>query len=238
MSKTVEMLIGGALSLASSLALAATPAHLYELNNSLADTMGGPALVNLGGSLTASNYQFEANQGLSLSGVLGSVYTIDTVVSLDAVDGWRKLVDFKALAPDDGFYVYYSNLNFYPVIGGTAAVNAGQWAQVTLTRDAAGLTAGYVNGVQQWQFDDSVTQRATFSEPDGVAHFFIDDVATGQLEVSGGKVDYIAIYDSALSAAEVGQITSVPEPESYALMLTGLAGLGLWARRQQHGRAR
>jgi hypothetical protein len=46
-------------------------------------------------------------------------------------------------------------------------------------------------------------------------------------------VDYIAIYDSALSAAEVGQISAVPEPESYAMMLSGLAGLALWAKRRK-----
>lgn len=233
MRKTVQTPIIGALSLASSLALAATPAHLYDLNNSLADTMGGPALVDFGGSLTASTYQFAANEGLSLSGVLGSVYTIDTVVSLDAVDGYRKLVDFKARTSDDGFYVLSGNLNFYPVDTGTAVINAGQWAQLTLTRDAAGLTSGYVNGVQQWQFNDSVTARATFSEPSGIAHFFMDDLAVPG-EASGGRVDYIAIYDTALSAAEVSQITTVPEPESYALMLAGLAGLGWWAKRRKH----
>ena len=233
MSKTVHTLIFGALSLASCLALAATPTHLYDLNNSLADTLGGPDLVSFGGSLTATDYQFTANQGLSLSGVLGSVYTIDTKVALDKVDGYRKLVDFKALGSDDGFYVLSGALNFYPVKTGTALTGASQWAQVTLTRDAAGLTSGYVNGVQQWQFDDSGSQRATFSTSSKVANFFIDDLATGQREASGGKVDYIAIYDTALSAAEVGQISAVPEPESYAMMLAGLAGLALWAKRRK-----
>lgn len=234
MSKTVLPMIFGALSLASSLALAATPSHLYDLNNTLADSMGGPDLVSFGGSLTASEYQFGANQGLSLSGVLGSVYTIDTVVALDEVGGYRKLVDFKALGSDNGFYLLFGQLNFYPVDTGSANTIPNQWARFTLTRDAAGLTSGYVNGVQQWQFDDNGSQLATFSAAGNVAHFFIDDFVTAQGEASAGKVDYIALYDTALSAAEVGQISAVPEPTSYAMMLAGLAGLALWTKRRKH----
>ena len=45
--------------------------HDYQLNGSLADTLGGPSLVSAGGVLSANGYSFGANQGLSLSNALG-----------------------------------------------------------------------------------------------------------------------------------------------------------------------
>src|SRR4051794_32815356 len=45
-------------SLEDRLAPAATPAHLYVLDASLADAMGGPALVADGGSIAAGRYAF------------------------------------------------------------------------------------------------------------------------------------------------------------------------------------
>ena len=74
----------------SALALAAqaaAPSHVYLLDGSLADQNGGPSLVADGGSLGATSYSFGANQGLSLSNVLGSVYTIDFESTFTNVDG-------------------------------------------------------------------------------------------------------------------------------------------------------
>jgi hypothetical protein len=34
-------------------------------------------------------------------------------------------------------------------------------------------------------------------------------------------------------AAWINAVTGVPEPETYAMMLLGLGGLGMWRRRQQ-----
>ena len=62
----VVMVAAGLAAMPPGLALAATVAHIYELNGSLADSLGGPALVAAGGTLNATNYSFAANQGLSL----------------------------------------------------------------------------------------------------------------------------------------------------------------------------
>lgn len=212
----------------SALALAAqaaSPSHVYQLNGSLADQNGGPPLVADGGTLDATGYSFAPNQGLSLSNVLGSVYTIDFESSFSSLNGFRKLVDFKDRGADAGLYNLNAALNFYPVTtGSVSAFATDTLARVTITRDGAGLFTGYVNGVQQIQFTDS-SSRATFSGPAQIAHFFEDDGATGFGEASAGRANYIQIFDSALSAADVatlGAPAPVPEPQTYALMLAGL----------------
>ena len=68
-ARMVLTLGAGALLLGANMApqaYAASVAHIYELNGSLADSLGGPALSAAGGTLNATNYSFAANQGLSL----------------------------------------------------------------------------------------------------------------------------------------------------------------------------
>ena len=67
-------------------------------------------------------------------------------------------------------------------------------------------------------------------------NFFLDNVVGGgQQEYSSGSVAFIRVYDTALSSADipvVPVIPSVPEPESMAMMFTGL-GLTLLALRRK-----
>jgi Concanavalin A-like lectin/glucanases superfamily/PEP-CTERM motif len=124
-------------------------------------------------------------------------------------------------------------LNFYPIVSGAVNLTAGALARVTLTRDAAGVVTGYVNGVQEITFNDTGNQ-ATFSDPQQLGRLFHDDNATGGNESSSGFVDYVRIYNVALSASEVGALTNpVPEPGTWALMAAGLLAVGAAARRKR-----
>jgi MYXO-CTERM domain-containing protein len=199
------------------------------LMNDASDLLGGPALTTLGGDFTtqAGRYSFGANQGLSLeNAVNASVYTIDFVFNFDLVSGYRRLIDFKALTSDTGLYNYGSQLKFYNEATGPDSVFAiATDARVTLTRDAAGVLTGYVNGLLQFQFNDTAG-LSQFSGANQIAYFFRDDNAVSG-EASAGSIDYLRIYDTALSANEVANLTSpVPEP---ATGLLALAGIGLFA---------
>lgn len=207
--------------------IAASLIHDYQFQNSLADSLGGPSLTSLGGTVGAGEYAFGAQQGLSLSGALTASqignYSIYMDFEFNDLSGYKKIVDFKNLASDNGLYNLSSDLNYYNFsFGADGAFTAGSFAQVVLTRDSAsGLVTGYVNGLEQIQFTDT-TSDAVFNAANNVINFFQDDNVTGGRESTSGAVSEIRIYDGALTASQVAALTAAPEPMS--LVLTG-AGL-------------
>ena len=208
---TVAAVLGGA-----ALLPASAQTHVYTLNNTFADTNGGPSLVSNGGTLSASGYTFGKNLGLSLANVTnGTDYSITTTFSFsDLTSGntYKKILDFQNLASDDGLYIYQSTLDFYPVAGasGTTTFAADQSQTVNLTRNGVTqVVTGSVNGVQQFSFIDS-SGIAVFNTSGGLINFFEDDNATSGREASGGTVTSIIVSDSA------------PVPETSTIVSFGL----------------
>ena len=206
----------------------ATLLHNYDLNGSLADSLGGPALTANGSVLGASGYTFGANQGLSLSGLnlaADGAYEIELGFSFDTLGGYRKIIDFSDLLLDSGLYTLGNELNFYPVVTGASGVfQSGQLVSLLLVRTAAGSVNASVNGAPEFGFSD--TSNLAISN---TLKFFIDDFATGQFEASSGYVDYIRISDTA-------PVSAVPLPGALPLLAAGLAGLG-WAGRRRKAKS-
>jgi hypothetical protein len=225
--KTIRLLQVAAMLAISSAAGASD--HLYNLNGTLADSLGGPALVDHGGVLGATSYSFGPNQGLTMNVALGGVYTIDMVMTFDTHSGWQKIVDFSSLGSDIGMYTEGAQWNFFNVGGYTATPPDGAPARLTLTRDASELLTIYVNGSAIGSFVDSSGKADFGANP---ANFFIDDFATGQREAAAGNVDYIATFDRALTADEVkAGVSPVPEPSGSLMLGAGLGLLALLRRR-------
>ena len=212
--------------------------HQFHLDGSLEDSVGKGKLMALGGSFAGNAYAFGANQGLQLDAQLGAVYTIDMVFHFDDLARYGRIVDFKNLGVDEGFY---SNDGIYKVFDVAGTGSGGKLvksvdSRLTLTRDAEKMFKVYQNGELVLSLNDQ-TGITDFGK--NVAHFFRDNVRGGGTSGEGkpGAVDYIRIYDTALSVDEVLALTppvaEVTEPASYGLVGVGLALLGFTRRRRK-----
>jgi len=213
---------------------AATLLHSYQFQGNLNDSLGGIALTADGGTLGSSSYSFDKNQGLTLSNGLtaGDSYSIALNFNFTTLNGWQKIVDFKDLVPDSGFYTLDNYLNFYPVANGSTPLTVNTNADVVITRDSSSnVFTAYLNGVQELTFTDS-SSLAVFNSANNIMHFFEDDAATSHSEAAPGVVNSIRIWDGALSANEVANISAVPVPAAIWLFGSGLGLLSFTCRKK------
>lgn len=194
----------------------------YEFQETLASSAGdAPSLRDIG---EGNTYQeevvggesrivlaFPEGNGLLLTPTTGVIandtYTIDLIFRFESVTGYRRIIDFRAATSDIGLYNLNGLLNFYPGIDGRERPFVeNRWVRVTLTRERSGRVAGYVDGVQQFAFQDT-DERSLISDANTL-RFFRDDDQVSQ-EQSGGAVARIRLYDRALSPREVADLSSL-----------------------------
>ncbi|HEV2569139.1 PEPxxWA-CTERM sorting domain-containing protein [Sphingomonas sp.] len=226
-----------ALLAASALAMPAQAAVIgdFRLDGSAANQAGGPLTLTTDGSLGATGITFDANEGTLISGFSGqSDYSLELRFSLDSLSGYRKIANIPGVGSDTGLYNLNSALNFYPIGSSGPVFTAGQLATVVVTRNAAGDFTGYVNGTAVLSFNNA----GATTLPNAL-WLLRDDTATGGGESSSGFVDYIRVYDTALTAQQVagltppGPVNAVPEPATWAMMIGGFALAGSAARRRR-----
>lgn len=209
----------------------------YEFQNSLNEKHGiGPALTVLGNpgayvldtlneinGNTRTVYRFEDNSGVQFNNAaagnfIGSNYSIEIYFVFDELNSWKRVVDWKNRKSDGGAYVYYGQLNFYPVIySGDAPVVAGEYTYYVVTRNGeTGEVVVYTDADEEIRFMDS--NELALVDADNVINFFHDDLAVPN-EASPGAVSLINLYNYVLDSNTVkqnfenlgGQVFSVKE---------------------------
>ena len=100
-------------------------------------------------------------------------YEITIVTKFNQTYSYNRILDFKD-GSDAGIYVTSGMLTFYGAgASGPPSVGPGVWVELKFTRTAAGIFTAYVNGVQQFSFND--TGGAGIIGPTGALRFFKDD---------------------------------------------------------------
>lgn len=144
--------------------------------------------------------------GLRLDGARKAVgpdrgtYTFVMLLLLDNVDGYRKLIHFKDLAEDDGFYVDDGTVYPYDLDYSADVVQPKTWYQIVLTRDSEDVVRVYVDGTRVLRVDDP--EGTQVLGPDNFLRFLRDDEGT-ETEESGGKIARLRIYNGPLSGKRI-----------------------------------
>jgi hypothetical protein len=241
LSRAVVACISATMMLLGVAPIARADTFTYNLNNRLTAQDGDPPLVSYGGTVGHTGYTFGVQQGLSLSGTgIFDVYSIDIQFYFDDIyqspNGYQRILEFKNLASDTGLYSKNGFLAFF-IAGGALYLSpgpvfaSGQIADLLVTRSATDVFSAYVNGTFALSFVDSAG-LATFSGPDNVIWFFMDDfisIATGFPEAGSGFVDRIQITTPRGPASVPGPVAGAGLP---GLILACGGLLGWWRRRQ------
>lgn len=109
------------------------------------------------------------------------------------------------------------------------SIPVGQWAHVLASYDGATNDRNvYVNGVL-------VGSLLASDEAQFFTTMAIGRQGDGAFEYWNGGIDELAIYDTVLNHSQIQQLAgnAVPEPSTYALMLFGLMGLGMYSYKRR-----
>jgi hypothetical protein len=213
-------LIAAALFAASG-ASAATLIGDYQLQGNRASAVPGPSLSDIapGNSFQTDNVMgttrqvlaFPIHSGVQMLPSVGSgnpAYSVVTTFRLDAVDGYRRILDPSNGTSDTGFYAWdgYARYSGSGLLGPNVVFANGVYATVAITSlPSPAQTKVYVNG--------SLQLNASQTEPvvANTLNFFKDNTSGGSPgEESGGAVSCVRVYSGALTDDDVARIGASP----------------------------
>jgi len=208
----------------TSLSSFAQTSYSYYFNNNLHGTNGAPDLIpQCAATPTFSNDDFSSigagvrpvfniatDCGLlfadSANFLQSGSYTIVLFMMMENVNGYRKLIDFKNLALDNGLYSLGGELGFYgsPALFSNNIYTDSTYFTAIISRDNTTKNVNmYANGQLVGSFRD--TTNIAVYDSSRFLYFATDDSST-TTEALKGKLAMLRIFNYALdSAAAVAQ---------------------------------
>lgn len=225
------ILLGSALLLAQSVAaFDDNPIIDYQFDGTLTDGAGGSSLSPLpecptdpaapcnsltgfGTDADGSFWEWESTNGngggfsLSTSTVLGDTYSLRLRLKFDSVASYRKIIDFKDRASDNGLYFLSGDLVFYragAISGNGEDIAANEFVDILLIRDGGSNQVDLylfdgTRYVLALSFEDDTSEVVAVEDSGGsLLRFFHDDAITSSEGSPGGQVYSLEIWDRVL----------------------------------------
>lgn len=208
----------------------------YKFDGNLSDSLGGSTLTSfdtendglnhnnatsgfgtdagIGGDTTYWYWTSTLARGggfwIDVNSSISSNYSVGVRFAFNQTSpSWRKIIDYKNMASDTGFYFLNSNLYFYNYGGGSTSISDNQIIDVIATRDGTtGKFTAYIVVDGHYYKELEVDDPANQAYPTVVGGktrfgFFFDDIATSAEATSGGKVYSIKIWNSPITEEEI-----------------------------------
>jgi hypothetical protein len=165
---------------------------------------------------------FPRGNGLQLSTAAGMdlTYSVQMLVRLSDVSGFRKLLDPSNGTAERGFYVHEGVLDWFGSDnanhqGPSAALANNTYANIVLTFVRTDLAKerliGSVNGVEQFSYLHDPANQIDGMPVAQILRFFQDE-AGNQDEDSAGAVSQIRVFDGGLTAPQIAQYATTVHP--------------------------
>ena len=167
-------------------------------------------------SFDGNELPLEEQAGLALEteGLISPTsYSVDMVLLFtQRENAWRSIMNVENRMSDNGFYVSPGNqLYVYPQLGAGATWTNNEYHHVTLTNNGT-MVSTYLDGEVQFELETILMNLNNLNNPELLMHFIIDNNLAGPAanEFSDGKLALIRIWDSPLTASEVGKLAENP----------------------------
>lgn len=218
----MKRLLAPALLLALALpASAATLHNEFLFDTGFADSQGN-GTASGAGTVAGGEYALALGNGLNVQfGAMLNTWSVVLRADLDDLDQWKRVMATEGNTSDEGLYFYYGALTYFSAMGTTS---------YTIAPDRDFTLAVVFDGAQSLFYLDGALRFAlavnsNMATPHAASGLkFFDDL--GYPEEGPGSLDYLRVYDGALTAQEAEAMTSaVPLPAPAGLLAAGLAGL-------------
>ncbi|NBZ89727.1 LamG-like jellyroll fold domain-containing protein [Stagnihabitans tardus] len=230
----------------AALALPAPAATLYSQflfdGTTATDSLGHTTATETGaGTVGSGSYNFGLADGLDLNfGTALSSWSLVLRANLDDMSGWRRVLATDVplasggFVSDEGLYFRDGNLNYCcGGYGSSTTTTAANTDFVLAVVFDGSLSKVFLNGALQFSFPSGAA--AHLPHATDMLRLFNDQVSYTDEEASG-KMDYLEIYDGALTDSEVlartGPMAAVPLPATGLLLAGALAGLAALRRKR------